>query len=202
MILWSGGRGGAVAVPGQYTVRLSVNGQVLSERLNLEKDPRIDSVTIADLTEQFRFAMQIRDKTTEANEMVIAIRELKRQMEDRLKQNSDAALKSAFEELGKKLGAVEEEIYQVRNRSNQDPLNFPIKLNNKLAALERVVESGDGRPNASSYTVFKELSDQVAAQKAKFEAAVKTDLPAVNKLLTDRKLKPLEVTTTEGKPAV
>ena len=177
MILWSGGRGGAVAVPGHYTVRLTVNGQTLTERLNLEKDPRIDAVTIADLTEQFKLAMQIRDKTTEANEMVIAIRELKKQMDDRLKQNSDAALKTAFEAFGKKLSAVEEEVYQVRNRSDQDPLNFPIKLNNKLAALERVVESGDGRPNASSYTVFKELSDQEAALKAKLDAAAE-DGPA------------------------
>jgi photosystem II stability/assembly factor-like uncharacterized protein len=201
MILWSGGRGGAVAVPGQYTVRLSVNGQVLSERLNLEKDPRIDSVTIADLTEQFKLAIQIRDRTTEANEMVIAVRELKKQMEDRLKQNSEAALKTAFEDFGKKLSAVEEEIYQVRNRSNQDPLNFPIKLNNKLAALERVVESGDGRPNASSYTVFKELSDQVAAQKGKLDAVLKTDLAAVNKLLAERNLKALEVTAAESKAA-
>ena len=186
-------------MPGQFTVRLSVNGQVLSERLNLEKDPRIDSVTIADLTEQFKLAIQIRDKTTEANEMVIAVRELKKQMEERLKQNSDAALKTAFEGFDKKLSAVEEEIYQVRNRSNQDPLNFPIKLNNKLAALERVVESGDGRPNASSYTVFKELSDQVAVQKGRLDAALKTDLAAVNKLLADRNLKALEVTTTETK---
>jgi ATP-dependent DNA ligase len=122
-------------------------------------------------------------------------------MEERLKQNSDAALKTAFEAFGKKLSAVEEEIYQVRNRSNQDPLNFPIKLNNKLAALERVVESGDGRPNASSYTVFKELSDQAAVQKGKLDAVLKTDLPAVNKLLADRNLKALEVTATESKAA-
>jgi len=32
---------------------------------------------------------------------------------------------------------VEEDLYQVRNRSNQDPLNFPIKLNNQIAALMR-----------------------------------------------------------------
>ena len=199
MILWSGGRGGPIGVPGAYTVRLSVNGQVLSEKINLEKDPRIDSVTIADLTEQFKLAMQIRDKTTESNEMVITIRELRKQMADRLKQNSDAALKTAFDALDKKMTAVEEEVYQVRNRSGQDPLNFPIKLNNKLAALERVVETGDGKPIASSYTVFKELSDQLAVQKGKLDAALKTDLPSVNQLLTARSLKALEVTTTESK---
>jgi uncharacterized coiled-coil protein SlyX len=140
--------------------------------------------------------MQIRDKTTEANEMVITIRELKKQMDDRQKQNAE--LKTLFDPLRKKLSAVEEEVYQVQNRSGQDPLNFPIKLNNKIAALERVVETGDGKPIASSYTVFKELSDQLAAQRARLDAALK-DLPAVNQQVTAKGLKALEVTTTESK---
>jgi photosystem II stability/assembly factor-like uncharacterized protein len=207
MILWGARTGsGPLAVPGPYSVRLSVNGQTLTERMNVEKDPRIDSVTIADLSEQFKLAMQIRVKTTEANEMVITVRELRKQMEDRLqqdrlKQNQDAALKTAFDNLRGKLTAVEEEVYQVRNRSGQDPLNFPIKLNNKMAALERVVETGDGKPIASSYTVFKDLSEKLAAQKGKLDAALKADLPAVNKMLADRNLKALEVTATESKPA-
>jgi len=166
--------------------------------MNVEKDPRIDSVTIADLTEQFKLAMQIRDKTTEANEMVIAIRELKMQMDDREKQS--AGLQPVFDPFRKKLSAVEEEVYQVRNRSGQDPLNFPIKLNNKIAALERVVETGDGKPIASAYTVFRELSDQLAGQRAKLDSALK-DLPAVNQQVTAKNLKPLEITTTESKPA-
>jgi photosystem II stability/assembly factor-like uncharacterized protein len=195
MILWSGGRGGPMAVPGPYSVRLSVNGQTLTERLNVEKDPRIDSVTIADLTEQFKLAMQVRDRTTEANEIVIAIRELKKQIADRRKQNASLN----FDAFTKKLSAVEEEIYQVQNRSGQDPLNFPIKLNNKLSALERVIETGDGKPIAGAYTVFKELSDQLAAQKTRFDAAIKTDLPALNQQLAAANLKPLEVTTAETK---
>ena len=76
-------------------MRLTVNGQTLTERMNVEKDPRIDSVTIADLSEQFKLAMQIRDKTTEANEMVITIRELKKQMDDRQKQSE--TLKIVFD---------------------------------------------------------------------------------------------------------
>jgi photosystem II stability/assembly factor-like uncharacterized protein len=198
MIFWGAGRSGSgpMAVPGPYTVKLTVNGQTLTERMNVEKDPRIDSVTIADLTEQFKLAMQIRDKTTEANEMVITIRELKKQMDDRQKQSQD--LKALFDAFRKSLSAVEEEVYQVRNRSGQDPLNFPIKLNNKIAALERVVETGDGKPIAASYTVFKELSEQLAAQKAKLDEAVK-GLPAINQQLTGKGLKPLELTTTETK---
>ena len=59
---------------------------------------------------------------------------------------------------------MEGEIYQYRNRSSQDPLNFPIKLNNKLAALQGIVESGDYRPTDQSQAVFKELSAQLDVQ--------------------------------------
>ena len=83
---------------------------------------------------------------------------------------------------------MEEEVYQVRNRSGQDPLNFPIKLNNKMAALERVVETGDGKPIASSYTVFKDLSSRLDQQVARLDALVRTELTALNKVLASQKL--------------
>ena len=67
--------------------------------------------------------------------MVIEIREFKKQMDDRLKGSSDAALKAGLDAFRARLSAVEEDLYQVRNQSGQDPLNFPIKLNNKIAAL-------------------------------------------------------------------
>ena len=60
------------------------------------------------------------------------------------------------------------------------------------------METGDGKPIAASYTVFKDLSEQLAAQKAKLEEAVKS-LPAINQQLTGKGLKPLELTTTETK---
>jgi photosystem II stability/assembly factor-like uncharacterized protein len=198
MVMWGAQpQVGPAAAPGTYTVRLTANGKTLTDHVELQKDPRIDTVTIADLREQFDLAVKVRDKVTEANEMVILIRELKKQMNDRLKGNSDAALKTALDAFREKIGAIEENVYQVRNRSGQDPLNFPIKLNNKIAALEGSIERGDGRPTAASYTVFKELSEQLAAEKGKLDQTLKTDLPAVNKLLADRNLKELIPTTTE-----
>ena len=62
------------------------------------------------------------------------------------------------------LSQIEENLYQVRNQSSQDPLNFPIKLNNKLASLMRVVESGDYKPTAGSYKVFEELKAELALE--------------------------------------
>ena len=200
MVLW-GARAdtGPLAVPGPYQVRLTVSGQTLGQSFNVEKDPRLDSLTLADLTEQFKLAMQVRDKTTEVNEMVIEIRELKKQMQDRLKVNQDPALKTALDAFGEKIGAVEEELYQVRNRSNQDPLNFPIKLNNRLAALDRSIQTGDGRPTEGAYKVFTELSKELDAHKARLDAVLKTALPELNRMLVDRKLKELSPTKTETK---
>ena len=79
---------------------------------------------------------------SEANEAVIKIRDLKKQTADRLTKSQDAALKTAADAFSKHVSDVEEAIYQVRNQSGQDPLNFPIKINNRLATL---LQTGDHR---------------------------------------------------------
>jgi photosystem II stability/assembly factor-like uncharacterized protein len=193
----AGMRGGPLAVPGSYQVRLTANGRTLTQSFSVQKDPRLDSVTIADLAEQFRLALEVRNKTTEANEIVILIRELKKQMKDLLQRVPDAALRTAMHRFGDKLTAVEEEIYQVRNRSNQDFLNFGYKINGKLAMLQGIIERGDGKPTAGAYTVFKELSDQLAAQKTRLDQALQTDLPQLNRLLAEHSLKELTPIRTE-----
>jgi photosystem II stability/assembly factor-like uncharacterized protein len=191
MVFWGGSVQGPLAVPGTYQVRLIANGKTLTQQFEVEKDPRLDSVTIADLTEQFTLSMKIRDAVTQSNEIVILIRELKRQMDDRLKSNQDAALKASLDGFRDKLSVIEEDVYQVRNRSGQDPLNFPIKLNNKIAALGSHVSHGDGKPTAASYEVFDLLTKQLNAEQAKLDSTLKADLPGVNKMLTDRKLQEL-----------
>ena len=199
MILWSGSTQGPVAVPGEYQVRLTANGKTATAPLEVRKDPRLDNVTVADLGEQFTLAMRVQDKFSEANEMVIVIRELKKQLDDRLKKDSPADLKTAAAHLREKLTAVEEEVYQVRNRSGQDPLNFPIKLNNKLAALEASILRGDGKPTAASYEVFRVLDGRLGEQKTLLDAVLATDLPAFNRILSARKLDPLTITKVESK---
>ncbi len=145
----------------------------------------------ADLQEQFKLAKQINDKVSLANRAVVRIRALKTQAADRIAKASDPALKSAGDAFIAKLTDIEGEIYQYRNQSSQDPLNYPIRLNNKLAALQGTVESGDARPTDQSYAVFKELSGRLDQQLARLEGMLKTELPAFNKQLTDRKLEPI-----------
>ena len=62
------------------------------------------------------------------------------------------------------LSAIEENLYQVRNQSSQDPLNFPIKLNNRLAALSRSIETGESKPTDASYKVYNELTADLKKQ--------------------------------------
>jgi photosystem II stability/assembly factor-like uncharacterized protein len=173
LIMWGAQNdSGPLAVPGRYQVRLTANGETLTQAFTVERDPRQTDVTLADLQEQFKLASQVRDKTSEANQLVIRIREIKKDVAERVKK--DTSLSAAGERLTTRLSAVEEDLYQVRNRSNQDPLNFPIKLNNQLAALMRVVETGDARPTDQSYVVFKELSGRLDAIKSRFDEVLKS----------------------------
>ena len=138
-------------------------------------------------------AMKIRDKTSEANQAVIDIREIKKQAKDRAGKANDAAITAAAVALTKKLSEVEEEIYQVRNQSGQDPLNFPIKLNNRIAALGRSVETGDARPTNATYVVFRELSGELDVQLMKLRNLENTDLATLNKMVAARSLDPIKI---------
>jgi hypothetical protein len=197
MIFWGANTQGPAAVPGTYTVRLNVDGQTYTDKIQLEKDPRLDNITVADLKEQFDLALKVRDEVTACNEMVIEIREFKKQMDARLKGSNDAALKAALDGFRAKLSGVEEALYQVRNQSGQDPLNFPIQLNNKIAALGSSIDHGDGKPTAASYEVFDVLTKRLQEQQQRFDGILKTDLLRLNQMLTDKKLSPLTATTTE-----
>ena len=86
------------------------------------------------------------------------------------------------------LDAIERRIYQVDNKSEQDPLNYPIMLNNKLAALGRVVESSLAAPTDQSYAVHADLKRRLDAELAALEAALSADLPALNAQLSKAKL--------------
>jgi ribosome-associated translation inhibitor RaiA len=169
-------------VPGQYQVRVTADGQSQTQPLEVRMDPRVN-VSMADLEKQFDLAMKVRDKTSQANEAVITIRKVRDEVNDRLKSAGAARAKEQGGTLISKLSAVEEAIYQVRNRSGQDPLNFPIKLNNKIAHLMGVIESADAQPTDQTYAAFDQLSQELDVQLAKLRETLQADLPAFNRAL-------------------
>ncbi len=180
MILWGATTNGPVALPGTYQVRLTVDGKTLTRPVTLKKNPLITDVTLADLREQFDLAIQIRDKVSEANQAVINIRDLKKQTADRLTKSQDPALKTVADAFTKHVSDVEEAIYQVRNQSGQDPLNFPIKVNNRLATLLRTVTTGDGKPIGAARPIFNDLSGELKVETDRLTKVLADDLTKLN----------------------
>ena len=180
MIIWSARPARGPKAPlGTYQARITVNGKSASESFSILIDPNIKGITKEDLDEQFELASLIRDKTTETNEYVIAIRKVKKQIE--ATGDDDVLIMSRPFVEG--LSAVEQELYQVKNQSNQDPLNFPIKLNNRFASLRRSVENGDARPTDGAYKVFEELKLELKGHVNQLEYLKKEHLNAINDVM-------------------
>lgn len=183
---------GPALPPGEYSVRLAVDGaEVATRAFEIGIDPRIQGVTTQDLQARFDLALQIRDRVSDANEAVILIREVKAELDDRLEASDDSDLAREAEGFRSAISDVEEEIYQVRNESNQDPLNFPIKLNNKLAALLGVVEGSENRPTDQSYAVFDYLDGLLRLQLHELQELLEGDLVALNERLQSLGLDPI-----------
>jgi photosystem II stability/assembly factor-like uncharacterized protein len=189
LIMWAGSTAGPLAPPGRYQVRVTADGASAVRPLEVRRDPR-SLATDADLQEQFELAKRINDRVGAAHRAVIRIRALKAQIQERAKAAGpkSARLGIAATALVTKLTEIEGEIYQWRNQSNQDPLNFPIKVNNKLAALQGVVESADARPTAQSYEVFKVLSARLDASLAALDGVLASEVRAFNAQLARGRL--------------
>ena len=193
LIMWAAApQRGPAAPPANYTVRVTAGGETKSQGFTVGIDTRLkDQVTLADLHQQFKLSLEIRDQVSRANQAVIQVRAIRDQVTkalERVPAKKKIEIQAIADGLMKPLTAVEEETYQVKNRSSQDPLNYPIKLNNKIAALAGVVESADNKPTDQSYTVFKELSGRLDAQLQKLEQTLKTELPRLNAALNREKL--------------
>ena len=182
MILWGASVLGPQAPPSRYTVRLTVDGREQTRPVVVKRNPMFTDVTDADLRAQF--ALAIRDSSLDTHSTVpnavIQSRTVQREAADRMTKNSDAKLKDTGTRLTANLSDVEDDIYQVKNQSGQDPLNFPIKINNRLANLLRVVTTGDGRPIANAPVLFGEYSRLLAVQTARLRRVLDTDLVAFN----------------------
>jgi photosystem II stability/assembly factor-like uncharacterized protein len=199
MILWTGVTPGPVALPGTYQVRLTVGGASETRSFTVKKDPR-STATEADLQQQFDLLSRIRDKVSDANNGVRTIRNVRGQLEDRQskvpagKGGNLAKLSGPFLT---RLGAIEGELYQVRNRSSQDMLNYGIKLNDQLGWLFYSVSLVEAKPTAQSEDVFRILSDSVDLQLKGLKQALDGDLPNINSELTRLGQSPIVPSTAE-----
>jgi hypothetical protein len=187
LVLW-GSLQGPRASPGTYQVRLKVGKETQSHYFKVLPDPR-SSATQEDFDAQFAFLVEVRDRLSAAHRGIKQIREVREQLNQLMKRLGDKShgdVTAAAKGLVKKMTDIEETIHQTKTQSSQDPLNFPIRINNKLVALASAVAMGDNRPTEQALQVKKELIAQMDAELAKLHAVFESDLPRFNALLRDQ----------------
>ena len=172
-------------------MRSLADGHTETQKAVVKPDPRVAS-TPEDYRKQLDLALQIRDRFSAANQAVIDIRLAKTQL-DRYASNADAKLAAEAKRIADHLTEVEEAIYQTKLRANEDALNFPIKLNNKLAALGSTVSSSDTAPTEQSYAVFKELSAALQVQLDKLQQIDSSEVAGFNKLVREQNIPAITV---------
>jgi hypothetical protein len=191
MILWAASNTGPRALPGRYQVRLTADGKALTQPAEIRLDPRAGAVAEADLQKRFELSSTINSEVGRANDAVLLIRGIRPQLAERIAAAKDPALKQSAQALDAKLAAIEGRIYQVNNRSEQDPLNYPIQLNNKLAALRELVESSNSAPTDQEVATHADLARRLEAELAALDQLLATDLPVLNRQLAAARMKPV-----------
>lgn len=188
MILWWAGSGGPMAMPGYYEVKLEHGDEVQTRFFEVKADPRV-TASREDMAAQFNFMKDVQDKTSEAHQAIIDLRNVREQIktfQGRLPQDASKELKEQGEAIIDELTEVEEALYQTKNRSNQDPLNYPIRLTNKLAHLNSLTGIGTYKPTAAAYAVKKELTDAIDAELEKYRSVLSDKVPAYNKMILEQ----------------
>jgi len=186
MVLWSGFSRPIPVPPGNYRVTLTVDGKSQVGVVRLFKDPRV-SASDRDLREQYEISVRISERTTDANQAVLRIRDEKDQIAKAVADSkNDAGVVSAAAGLTDDLTSIEGEIYQYRSKSGEDPLNYPVKLNDQLAGVLDSAQSGQTRVTEQVKEVFRSLDGKLQVQLSRLKAFEGGRLVAFNAALKDK----------------
>lgn len=191
MILWWAKLDGPKAVPGTYQVHLIVNGETASQPFTILPDPRAEA-SVADMQEQHDFIVEVNKTINRAHESIKKIRKIDAQLDAFMKQfKGDDKVKELLEQakqMKEDFASIEKALYQTKNRSEQDPLNFPIRLTNKLAHLNSLITIGDFKPTTQDVAVKQELSAEIRKELEEFDALVDNKIRDFNKAFNEMQL--------------
>ncbi|MEM6672590.1 MAG: glycosyl hydrolase [Planctomycetota bacterium] len=183
MILWSGGMGGPKVPPGDYRVELTVDGSTVGVPAVVHADPRSDAST-DDLVLQYEFVRETGATLTRAHRAIRDLRTARadlKSLEGRMPKGDDAtALSERIDAAVATLTEVEEALYQTKNKSRQDPLNFPIRLTDKLSGVRSSAMRGDFRPTDAMVAVAAELTAKIDAELERLGPVFADELPAID----------------------
>ena len=191
MLLWNGTIGAPKASPGRYKARIRYDKDSADVSFLIKGDPNY-KMTEADYDLQVGFLLQIRDKFNEIQKAVTDIRSVRSQLNELTAKLDTTAstkkLKMLSDSISKQLTSIEEALYQTKSKSSQDMLNYPIRLNDKLAGLYGVVASGNQLPSKQSREVYAELTERTDAELSKLKGIMKDGLGAINKIIHEEQV--------------
>jgi photosystem II stability/assembly factor-like uncharacterized protein len=163
-----------VAPPGQYSVRLSVDGQTYEEHFEIRRDPRIN-VTDADLSAQFELMVELRDRYMEVADVMAEIREVRAQVQVRraaLPEGSRAAADGILEQLRDMEGVL-----TIWMGSEDHPMMWsPPGLTEKLSTLSGAIGGSEARPTAQMYALLEDLTGRLEVQRARLDQLVEAEV--------------------------
>ena len=183
MILWWASLDGPKAVPGDYKVALTVNGATQTKNFKILPNPNAEA-TVADMQKQHDFISSVNTTIDRAHQSIKKIRKINNQLKAFTMQYKDDPRTKELREKAKTMqesfGQIEKELYQTKNRSGQDPLNFPIRLTNKLGHLNSLVGMGDFGPTDQDVAVKNELTAEINKQLTAFDAMLDAEVAQFN----------------------
>ena len=172
------GRLSILMPPGNYTVKLSVGGQDLAQPLILKKDPNSGG-TEADITEQMTMMLELRKDLESGAQMVNQIEFIRAQLEKL--SSASTSVKSAADELDKKLIDIEEELIQRKlTGQGQDAVRYPPKLLTKINYLAGGLASGDFAPTKQQREVHALFKQQLTRLRQRLDDVLNRDLVTFN----------------------
>ncbi|MDA9025636.1 glycosyl hydrolase [bacterium] len=183
MIFWWASLNAPKAVPGNYKVVLSVEDKIYTQSLDIISNPNSET-DVTGMQKQFDFITNINETVDNAHKSIKKIRAINKQLTTFQEQYKDDErvdeLKEKAKNLSEEFSKIEKALYQTQNKSGQDPLNFPIKLTNKLAHLNSLVGMGDFPPTEQDIAVKDELTQKINLQLEKFNMLVSNQIKAFN----------------------
>jgi len=188
MVLYSSPNVGPKAVPGKYKVRLTYNGKSQEQEFEIVKDPRLPNST-DDFKNQFDFLIKVRDQVSRANQAIVDIRSVKKDLDylnNKTKANEE--LQEIIKDFKMEMEGIENNIHMTKNQSRQDPLNYGIRINNRLAFLLADTQRGDYPPTDQSKEFFEEIKKELDTEISALNNLMKKNINAINEKVTSDKI--------------
>ena len=189
MVFYSSPNTGPKVTPGKYDVVLTYNNETIKREFEIVKDPRV-KITQVDYEKQLGFLLRVRDEVSKANQIIIDIRKIKNDLDFLLKKvkGKDQIIQLIIK-YKKELEVIENNIHMTKNQSRQDPLNYGIRINNRIAFLLADSQRGDYPPTNQSLEFFESIKEELNIEISNFKKVLNTYTMQINNMIEDNDIK-------------